>query len=147
MCQDLMLYLPDDILVKMDRASMATALEVRAPFCDDVDLFHTAWNTPLDHKVDPQGGKKVLKRALARHVPVALFERPKQGFMVPLRQWLTKDLDEWVRSCIAPDRIRREGYLNPTMVKAMYVGAHRGDSVLAYKLWAICMFQSWLEAR
>src|ERR1035438_6502451 len=142
-----MLYLPDDILVKVDRASMATALEVRAPFCGDVELFHAAWSTPLNHKVDSRGGKKVLKTALARYVPAALFDRPKQGFMIPLTRWLTKDLDEWVRSCIAPGRLRREGFLDPAVVEAMYVGAHGGDAVLAYKLWAICMFQSWLEAR
>jgi asparagine synthase (glutamine-hydrolysing) len=67
--------------------------------------------------------------------------------MIPLVQWLRKDLDEWVQACIAPDRIRREGFLEPAAVEAVYAGARRGNAVLAYKLWAVCMFQSWLEAR
>ncbi len=147
MCQDLMSYLPDDILAKVDRASMANALEVRVPFCDDVEIFRVAWSTPLLHKVDSHGGKKVLKKALARYLPVALFDRPKQGFMIPLTRWLTRDLDAWVRSCVEPDRIRRDGFLNLSMVEAIYTGARAGDPFMAHKLWAICMFQSWLDAR
>jgi hypothetical protein len=64
--------------------------------------------------------------------------------MIPLTRWLTKDLDEYVRSCIAPERVRREGIPDRALVKVIYAGAHVGDSVLACKLWAICMFQSWM---
>jgi asparagine synthase (glutamine-hydrolysing) len=143
MCDNLMVYMPDDILVKVDRASMATALEVRAPFTDDWELFDAAWRIPFRLKHQGGEGKVVLKRLLARHLPRELFERPKQGFAVPLRSWLHGPLSEWVGDSLSPDRISREGYLDPRSVEMIRERSRKSDA-FASALWAICMFQSWL---
>lgn len=144
MCDNISMYLPDDILVKVDRASMANSLEVRAPFTDDKDLFDLAWRIPFRLKDQGGEGKVVLKKLLARHLPRELFERPKQGFSVPLRHWLHGPLREWVGDSILPDRIRREGFLNPLAVQIVHERSRQNDEFAAL-LWAICIFQSWRE--
>src|SRR5204863_2249368 len=127
MCDDLLVYLPDDILTKVDRASMAVSLEVRAPFVDDVELFDVAWSIPFRHKNDGRAGKLVLKEALARHMPRELFDRPKMGFAVPLGRWLNGPLREWVRACTDPARIDREGYLDGGVVSWLAAHPRRED--------------------
>jgi asparagine synthase (glutamine-hydrolysing) len=144
MCHDLITYLPDDILVKVDRASMAVSLEVRAPFCDDFEIFEAAWGIPFAYKMNGAGGKAILKQLLWRFVPRELTERPKSGFVVPLMKWLRCTLAEWVRDCISPARIEREGYLRAPEVARVYKKALRGDEYYAQKLWYICQFESWL---
>jgi len=144
MCDNLMVYLPDDILVKVDRASMANSLEVRAPFTDDWELFDAAWQIPFHLKYQNGEGKIVLKRLLARHMPRELFERPKQGFAIPLRGWLHGPLREWVGDLLANDRIVREGYLDQKMVADIRLKSINSDAFAAV-LWAICMFQNWLD--
>jgi asparagine synthase (glutamine-hydrolysing) len=146
MCDDALMYLPDDILTKVDRASMAVSLEVRAPFCDDVELFDIAWRIPFRHKLNGSGGKVVLKAALARHLPRELFERPKMGFAVPLGRWLNGPLRSWVLDCTDPARLRRDGFLDPSVVAGLVAHERREEEWWAYKLWAICVFQSWLDA-
>ena len=144
MTNDLRVYLPDDILTKVDRASMAVSLEVRAPFVDDMELFDVAWSIPFRYKNDGRAGKLVLKEALARHVPRPLFERPKMGFAVPLGRWLNGPLREWVEACTDPARIARDGHLDGGIVSWLASHPRREDEWYAYKLWAICVFQSWL---
>jgi len=144
MCHDLVTYLPDDILVKVDRASMAVSLEVRAPFCDDFEIFEAAWRIPFPHKMNGAGGKAILKKLLSRFVPRELTERPKSGFVVPLRKWLCCTLAEWVKGCISPVRVEREGYLRAREVARVYKKALQGNEYYAQKLWYICQFQSWL---
>ena len=144
MCDDLLVYLPDDILTKVDRASMAVSLEVRAPFTDDLDLFDVAWSVPFRHKNDGTAGKRVLKAALARHVPRELFDRPKMGFAIPLGRWLNGPLRDWVLATSDPARIRRDGYLDPATTAALVAHERREEEWYAYKLWAVCIFQSWL---
>lgn len=145
MTHDTCVYLPDDILTKVDRASMAVSLEVRAPFTDDWRLFEAAWKIPFQHKANQSGGKMVLKGALERHVPRGLFDRPKMGFSIPLGRWLNGPLRDWVRACTDPERIRQDGYLDPREIESLVENAKSGDEWYAYKLWAVCLFQCWLE--
>jgi asparagine synthase (glutamine-hydrolysing) len=144
MCDDIHNYLPNAVLAKVDRASMATSLEVRAPFTDDVELFDIAWSLPLALKVDAEKGKLVLRACLREFMPESMFERPKMGFNIPLQRWLTGPLREWVQACIAEERIRREGYLHPAAVQAIWQGCLAGNQWYAFKLWAVCQFQEWL---
>ena len=146
MCDDLGRYLPDDILTKVDRASMAASLEVRAPFVDDHELFSVAWSLPARHKSSAQKGKLVLRELLSRSVPRNLFERPKMGFSIPLPEWLNGPLRPWVDDCVEPNRLRREGLLAPAIVAELVNAVRcRPNEWLAYKLWAVCIFQSWLR--
>ena len=146
MCDDLGRYLPDDILTKVDRASMAASLEVRAPFVDDYELFSVAWSLPARHKLTAQKGKLVLRELLSRSVPRNLFERPKMGFSIPLPEWLNGPLRPWVDDCVAPNRLRREGLLAPAVVAELVNAVRcRPNEWSAYKLWAVCIFQTWFE--
>jgi asparagine synthase (glutamine-hydrolysing) len=145
MCHDLVTYLPDDILVKVDRASMAVSLEVRAPFCDDFEIFETAWRIPFAHKMNGVGGKSILKKLLARFVPPELTERPKTGFGVPLTKWVGGALRGWVDDCTSLARLQRQDYLRPQEVARVRQKAFQGDEYYAHKLWYICQFQSWLS--
>ncbi|MSQ48409.1 MAG: asparagine synthase (glutamine-hydrolyzing) [Deltaproteobacteria bacterium] len=146
MCDDLMNYLPDDILAKVDRASMANSLEIRAPFVDDYELLETAWRIPMELKQRPgASGKLILKKLLARHIPASLFDFPKQGFGIPLVQWLNGPLRPWVEECTADAGVRAEGYLEPAVIADVRRRTESGDSGYAYTLWAICNFQSWLR--
>ena len=145
MCRDLNAYLPDDILVKVDRASMAVALETRSPFVDDFQVFEMAWSIPLRHKIRHHGGKLILKRALESFLPKDLFERPKKGFAVPLHLWLFGELKDWVSDCVSTSRLAREGYLVPSRVEFIRKQAASGDLFYNTRLWSICMFQSWLD--
>ena len=147
MCHDLITYLPDDILVKVDRASMAASLEVRAPFCDDFDIFEAAWRIPFAHKMNAAGGKSILKKLLARFVPPELTERSKTGFGVPLTKWLGGALKEWVYDCTSFSRLEGEDYLRPQEVARVRQRALQGDEFFTHKLWYICQFQSWLAQR
>jgi len=145
MTDDLLSYLPDDILAKIDRASMAVSLEVRAPFADDYELFDLAWKIPGAFKANESGGKLILRKLLARFVPSELTERPKMGFAVPLTKWLGGTLRDWVHECVSPVRLEREGYLRSSEVAKVHARALRGDEYFAHKLWSICQFQSWLS--
>lgn len=144
MYRDLVSYLPDDILTKVDRASMSTSLEVRVPLLDH-RLVELAWRLPLPHKVRRGVGKRVLRSVLGRHVPKELFERPKMGFGVPIDDWLRGPLRDWAESLIAPDRVRREGYLDATAVRDCWQDHLDGRKARQHQLWAILMFQAWLD--
>jgi len=147
MCHDLLSYLPDDILVKVDRASMAVSLEVRAPFADDFELFDVAWRVPFAMKMNRTGGKVILRKLLARFVPPELTERPKKGFAVPLTKWIGGALKEWVGDCVSSGRLEKEGYLCPLEVARVHRKALQRNEFYAHKLWAICQFQTWLASR
>jgi len=144
MCDNLMVYLPDDILVKVDRASMANSLEVRAPFTEDWELFDVAWRIPFRLKYQEGEGKIVLKRLLARHLPSELFERPKQGFSIPLRNWLHGPLREWAGDLLSEEKIIKQGLLNFQIVDMIHDRSRESDAFAA-TLWAVCIFQSWIE--
>ncbi len=138
-------YLPGDILVKLDRASMAVSLEARCPLLDH-RVVEFAWRLPTALKVRGGIGKWLLRRVLRRYVPEALFERPKQGFNVPIGAWLRGPLREWAEELLAAPRLRREGFLDPGRVQACWQEHMSGRRDRAYELWAILMVEAWLDA-
>lgn len=145
MALDGLTYLPDDILVKVDRAAMAVSLETRAPFLDR-SVIEFAWSLPMHMKIRDGKGKWLLRQLLDRHVPRALMERPKMGFGIPLDDWLRGPLRDWAESLLAEDRLRREGYLDPAPVRAAWKAHVAGQASYGYRLWSVLMFQAWLEA-
>ncbi len=145
MALDALTYLPGDILTKVDRAAMAVSLETRAPFLDR-DVVEFAWTLPISMKLHKGKGKWLLRQLLDRHVPRALIERPKQGFGIPLEEWLRGPLREWAESMLSEQRLRQEGYLDPTQVRDAWKRLQRGDPY-GYRLWSVLMFQVWLDAQ
>lgn len=143
MLTDIETYLADDILPKVDRASMAVGLEVRSPFLDQ-RLIAAALEFPSRTGLQ-NGGKDVLKRILEKHVPRALFERPKQGFGIPIESWFRGPLRDVLREYTNPERTRRRGLLNPHAL-ASYVQAHLdGRRNFARKLHAVVAFEVWAD--
>lgn len=141
---DLCGYLPEDILTKVDRASMAFALEVRVPVLDH-RVVQFASRLPLAFKVRDGHGKWALRQMLYKYVPRELVDRPKMGFGVPVSQWLRKDLKEWCLDLLKDDRIRRQGYLKPARVRMVLDRFMNGEDIWTQHLWNLLMFQDWLE--
>ena len=144
-CLDSLTYLPDDILVKLDRASMAVGLEARVPLLDH-RVFEFAWRLPLSMKVRQGQGKWLLRRLLERYVPPALINRPKKGFSVPIGQWLRGPLRDWAESLLDPARIRSSGLLRTEEVSRMWLQHSSGSYDWEYQLWNVLMLESWLES-
>ncbi|MGQ0649199.1 MAG: asparagine synthase (glutamine-hydrolyzing) [Gemmatimonadaceae bacterium] len=142
MLRDQISYLPDDILVKVDRATMAASLESRAPFLHH-RVAEFAWRMQPRQWSRGAEGKWALRRVLERHVPRALFERPKQGFAVPLAQWLRGPLRTWADDLLAPDALARDGLLDPSLVVARWREHREGVRDWSPALWSILMLQSW----
>ena len=144
MALDTLHYLPGDILTKVDRASMAASLEARVPFLDP-NVVELAWRLPHALKVRHGDGKWVLREVLARHVPRALFERPKMGFGVPIGEWLRGPLREWAETLLAAPRLAAGGLFDPVPVRAAWQAHLAGGENLQYQLWGILMFEAWQE--
>jgi asparagine synthase (glutamine-hydrolysing) len=141
---DFITYMVDDILVKVDRASMACSLEVRCPLLDPA-VIAFAWRLPQSLRLGPDGGKPVLRAVLANYVPRHLFERPKQGFGMPLELWLRGPLRDWAEDLLDESRLVAEGYLRPEAVRAIWRQHLSGETEHTFLLWSILMFQAWLE--
>lgn len=143
---DTMTYLPDDILCKVDRAAMATSLETRVPFLDH-RVAELAWRLPLHMKVRGNTGKWVLRQILYKYVPRELIERPKTGFAIPIGQWLRGPLRPWAENLLDVKRLSREGYLRPEPISKLWAEHMSGGHDWTSRLWAVLMFQSWLETQ
>ncbi|MGE4554369.1 MAG: asparagine synthase-related protein, partial [Desulfovibrionaceae bacterium] len=141
---DMLGWLPDDVLAKVDRAAMSVGLETRAPFLDPrVAAF--AAGLPLRLRVAGGRGKVLPRMLLARHLPPALTERPKMGFGAPVGAWLRGPLRAWAEALLDEKRLAREGWLEPGPVRRAWAAHCSGRRDLGWRLWAVCMFQAWLE--
>jgi asparagine synthase (glutamine-hydrolysing) len=144
MLHDTLHYLPDDILTKVDRATMSVSLEGRVPLLD-TRVFDFAWSLPMAMKVQGNQGKLVLKDVLDRYVPRAMMERPKQGFAVPVGQWLGTRLRDWGEALLDPRRLRDEGVFDTQVVRQAWDEHQSGRRNHDARLWTVLMFQAWRD--
>jgi asparagine synthase (glutamine-hydrolysing) len=146
MLLDSMTYLPDDILVKTDRAAMATSLETRAPFLNH-KLLEYAWQIPQPLKLKKTQSKWILRQILYKYIPKKLVERPKVGFGVPIDSWLRGPLKDWAQALLDKTKLRNQGFFNPDSINIKWTEHFSGKKNWQYEIWSILMFQEWLSKK
>ena len=144
MAFDCSVFLPDDILCKVDRASMAVSLETRVPFLDH-RIVEFAWRLPLTMKVHNGVGKTILRNLLYRYVPEAIVNRPKQGFSMPIKYWLREDLKEWAGDMIVSDSLRSLSLINHELLETRWREHQKGAYDWNESIWKAALFASWME--
>ena len=144
MVSDLSNYLPNDILVKVDRAAMANSLETRVPMLD-IDVMEFAMSLPMSFKINNTGGKYILKELLSKYLPRSIFDRPKQGFALPIEHWLRGPLQDWAENLLDPSKISQDGYFDETVILQKWQDHKAGKHNWQTELWDVLMFQAWLE--
>ena len=142
MAIDTITYLPDDILVKVDRASMSVGLEARVPFLDH-RIVEFAWRLPANFKIRDGTGKWILRRVLNRYVSPGLYERPKKGFGIPLTSWLRGTLRDWAESLLHDRELSAMGIFSVDRIRSTWSAFLGGRDDLCTAVWTIVMFQAW----
>jgi asparagine synthase (glutamine-hydrolysing) len=137
-------FLPDDMLVKVDRASMAVSLEARVPLLGN-RIVDFAWQLPQRLKMQDGETKRIMRRVLDRHVPRRLVDRPKSGFGVPIETWLRGGLRGWASDLASPASVRRHGVLDPEGVSKLWQRLLEGHPGEGAKVWTVLMLEAWLE--
>jgi asparagine synthase (glutamine-hydrolysing) len=141
---DTLEYLPDDILVKVDRASMSIGLEVRPPIIDHA-VVEEAWRAPDSLRVAKGTGKAALRTLLGRRLPIELVSRRKRGFGIPVDAWLRGPLRSWAGDLLSPERVRRDGLFDTKVVAARWREHYSGERDWGAHLWAIAQFNAWRD--
>lgn len=146
MLMDMLMYHPDDILVKVDRCGMAVSLETRIPLLDK-DVVEYAWSLPIEYKYKDGVTKRIMRDILYRYVPKELMERPKRGFSIPIERWLLEPkLREWAEQLINKETIQKQGILNPDVVWKIWTD-YTENHIWRTQIWFILMFQEWMCAK
>ena len=144
MLMDMVLYHPEDILVKVDRTAMACSLETRVPMLDK-DVVEFAWTLPIEYLKEGNVGKQILRDVLYRYVPKEMMERPKKGFSIPISKWLEDPaLRDWAENLLDENKLKAQGILDPEVVRKIWTDyTQRG--IYRIQIWYILMFQQWYE--
>ncbi|MAI28793.1 MAG: asparagine synthase (glutamine-hydrolyzing) [Rickettsiales bacterium] len=146
MLADQLNYLPNDILVKVDRAAMSSSLETRSPLLDHI-LSEFVWSTPTEWRVDKNGGKRILRDILYDYVPKNLIDRPKQGFGLPVNEWLRGPLKDWAMNLFDQKNLPGDGFLDGNLARETLEEHLQGKRNWDYRLWPILMWQQWYQSK